>query len=154
MSDETETSMDAASEIEDAIELPAGAPAQEAHDTPFEKVSYPGDGPTIGAGGTGGADEPSWAAAAMGAGADGRNISALNNVPVNIQVVLGQTTLPIGQVLKIGRGAVVELNRKVGEAVDIQINHRLVARGEVVIVDDGALGVTLTEIVAGDAMSA
>ncbi len=82
-----------------------------------------------------------------------RNISALSAVPVDIQVVLGGTRLPISNVLKLGRGAVVEVDRKVGDPVDIQINHRLVARGEVVIVDDTRLGVTLTEIIGGDSIS-
>jgi len=76
----------------------------------------------------------------------GHAIAALGSVPVDVQVVLGSTRIPIGNVLKLGRGAVVEIDRKVGEAVDIHINHRLVARGEIVIVDDDRLGVTLTEI--------
>jgi flagellar motor switch protein FliN/FliY len=52
--------------------------------------------------------------------------------------------------LKLGRGAVVELDRKLGEAIDIYVNNRLVARGEVVMVDDTRLGVTMTEIVKTD----
>lgn len=74
-------------------------------------------------------------------------MAALYNVPVQISVVLGQASLPVNQLLKLGRGAVVEIDRKVGEAVDIHINNHLVARGEVVIVEDNRLGVTLTEIV-------
>ncbi len=74
-------------------------------------------------------------------------MAALYNVPVDIQVVLGTASLPVNQLLKLGRGAVVEIDRKVGEAVDIHINNHLVARGEVVIVEDNRLGVTLTEIV-------
>ena len=49
-----------------------------------------------------------------------------------------------------GRGAVVELDRKLGEAIDIYVNNRLVARGEVVMVDDDRLGITMTEIVKSD----
>ena len=56
----------------------------------------------------------------------------------------------VSQLLKLGRGAVVELDRKLGEAVDIYVNNRLVARGEVVMVDDNRLGVTMTEIVKAD----
>ncbi|GER08605.1 hypothetical protein GCM10007972_23550 [Iodidimonas muriae] len=74
-------------------------------------------------------------------------LSALYNVPVNIKVVLGAASLSVNQLLKLGRGAVVEIDRKVGEAVDIHINNHLVARGEVVIVEDDRLGVTLTDIV-------
>ncbi len=81
---------------------------------------------------------------------DRDELKAIFNVPVNVQVVLGSTTMPVSQLLKLGRGAVVELNRKVGEAVDVYVNDRLIARGEVVIVDEGNLGVTMTEIVKAE----
>jgi flagellar motor switch protein FliN/FliY len=81
---------------------------------------------------------------------DREELKAIFNVPVNVQVVLGSTTMPVSQLLKLGRGAVVELNRKVGEAVDVYVNDRLIARGEVVIVDEGNLGVTMTEIVKAE----
>lgn len=81
---------------------------------------------------------------------DRDELKAIFNVPVNVQVVLGCTTMPVSQLLKLGRGAVVELNRKVGEAVDVYVNDRLIARGEVVIVDKGNLGVTMTEIVKAE----
>ena len=61
--------------------------------------------------------------------------------------------MQVSQLLKLGRGAVVELDRKLGEAIDIYVNNRLVARGEVVMVDDNRLGVTMTEIVKGDQRS-
>ncbi|MEM0928832.1 MAG: flagellar motor switch protein FliN [Pseudomonadota bacterium] len=79
------------------------------------------------------------------------NMSALGQVPVEVQVVLGRARLPIGNILKLGRGAVVEIDRRVGEQVEIHINHRPVARGEIVIVDDDRLGVTLTEIITNAA---
>jgi flagellar motor switch protein FliN/FliY len=63
--------------------------------------------------------------------------------------VLGKSTMEVSQLLKLGTGAVVELDRKVGEAIDIYVNNRLVARGEVVVVDD-RLGVTMTEIVKAE----
>lgn len=86
-----------------------------------------------------------------GAGQQDRDeLKAIFNVPVNVQVVLGCTTMPVSQLLKLGRGAVVELDRKVGEAVDVYVNDRLIARGEVVIVDKGHLGVTMTEIVKSE----
>ncbi|MEM7741542.1 MAG: flagellar motor switch protein FliN [Pseudomonadota bacterium] len=78
-------------------------------------------------------------------------MSALGQVPVEVQVVLGRARLPIGNILKLGRGAVVEIDRRVGEQVEIHINHRPVARGEIVIVDDDRLGVTLTEIITNAA---
>lgn len=84
--------------------------------------------------------------AAPAAKPDG-NMTALSNVPVEIQVVLGTARMSIGNILNLGRGAVVEIDRKVGEQVDIQINHRPVARGEIIIVDEDRLGVTLTEII-------
>lgn len=71
------------------------------------------------------------------------------DVPVNVQAVLGKSRLEISQLLKLGPGAVLELDRKVGEAIDIYVNNRLVARGEVVLVEDH-LGVTMTEIIKTD----
>ena len=71
------------------------------------------------------------------------------DVPVTISAVLGHARMPVGDLLKIGPGAVLELNRKVGEAVDILVNNRLVARGEVVLVDE-RLGVPMTEYIKGD----
>lgn len=76
-------------------------------------------------------------------------LSAVYDIPVQVQAVLGKSTMQVSQLLKLGRGAVVELDRKVGEAIDIYVNNRLVARGEVVVVDE-RLGVTMTEIVKAD----
>lgn len=73
-------------------------------------------------------------------------LEAVYDIPVRVSAVLGETHMQIHQLLKLGRGAVVPLDRKVGEAIDIYVNDRLVARGEVVIMDD-KLGVTMTEIV-------
>jgi len=75
----------------------------------------------------------------------GDKVHALYDVRVEITAVLGTADMPISQILKLGRGAVVELNRSVGENIDIHANNRLVARGEVVVVED-RLGVTLTEV--------
>lgn len=73
-------------------------------------------------------------------------LEAVSDIPVQISVVLGKTSMQVHQLLKLGRGAVVELDRKVGEPVDIFVNNRLVARGEVVVVED-KIGVTMTEII-------
>ncbi len=78
-----------------------------------------------------------------------RDLSAVYDVPVQVSAVLGKATMRVSQLLKLGRGAVVELDRKVGEAIDIYVNNRLVARGEIVVVDE-RLGVTMTEIVKSD----
>jgi flagellar motor switch protein FliN/FliY len=76
-------------------------------------------------------------------------LEAVYDIPVQMSAVLGKSTMQVSQLLKLGRGAVVELDRKVGEAIDIYVNNRLVARGEVVVVDD-RLGVTMTEIIKTD----
>ena len=79
------------------------------------------------------------------------DLEAVYDIPVTVSAVLGRSTMQVSQLLKLGRGAVVELDRKLGEAIDIYVNNRLVARGEVVVVDE-RLGVTMTEIIKdGDA---
>ena len=78
-----------------------------------------------------------------------KDVTAIYDIPVQVSAVLGRSTMQVSQLLKLGRGAVVELDRKVGEAIDIYVNNRLVARGEVVVVED-KLGVTMTEIVKSD----
>lgn len=77
------------------------------------------------------------------------DLSAVHDVPVQVSAVLGRTTMQVNQLLKLGRGAVIELDRKIGEAVDVYVNNRLVARGEVVVVDEH-LGITMTEIIRSD----
>lgn len=78
-----------------------------------------------------------------------KDMDAVYDIPVQISAVLGRANMQVSQLLKLGRGAVVELDRKVGEAIDIYVNNRLVARGEVVVVED-RLGVTMTEIIKTD----
>ncbi|MFN3449730.1 MAG: flagellar motor switch protein FliN [Roseococcus sp.] len=107
-------------------EAPAAAP-----ESPFEPVQ-------LGSGAAAGAPPPP------------RELDAVYDIPVQVSAVLGRATLQVSQLLKLGRGAVVELDRKLGEAVDIYVNNRLVARGEVVMVEDNRLGVTMTEIVKAD----
>ena len=75
-----------------------------------------------------------------------KDLEAVYDIPVQVSAVLGKTTMQVSQLLKLGRGAVIELDRKVGEAIDIYVNNRLVARGEVVVVEE-RLGVTMTEII-------
>jgi flagellar motor switch protein FliN/FliY len=79
-----------------------------------------------------------------------RDLEAVYDIPVTVIAVLGKATMPVAQLLKLGRGAVVELDRQLGEAIEIYVNNRLVARGEVVMVDDQRLGITMTEIVKVD----
>lgn len=76
-------------------------------------------------------------------------LEAIYNIPVQLSAVLGRASMQVNQLLKLGRGAVVELDRTVGEPIDIYVNNRLVARGEVVVVED-RLGITMTEIIKSD----
>ncbi len=91
-----------------------------------------------------GAQQASAAPAASFPGQD-----AILRIPVTVQVVLGSATMPVSQLMKLGRGAVVSLDQRVGEPVNVVVNGRIVARGEVVVVDDdnSRFGVSLTEIV-------
>ena len=81
-----------------------------------------------------------------------KDLEAVYDIPVQLSAVLGRASMQVSQLLKLGRGAVVELDRKVGEAVDIYVNNRLIARGEVVVVEE-RLGVTMTEIIKSDRTS-
>lgn len=74
------------------------------------------------------------------------SLEAIYDVPVKVQAVLGRSRIAIGALMQMKAGAVIELDRRVGEPVDIFVNNRLIARGEVVMIDN-SLGVTLTEIV-------
>jgi len=77
------------------------------------------------------------------------DLQAVFDVPVNVSAVLGKSTMEVSKLLKLDRGMIVELDRKIGEAIDIYVNDRLVARGEVVLVED-RLGITMTEIVKAE----
>ncbi len=78
-----------------------------------------------------------------------QNLDVILRIPVNVQVVLGSATMPVSSLLKLGRGAVVPLDHRVGEPVDVVVNGRVIARGEIVVVEDdnSRFGVSLTEIV-------
>lgn len=92
-----------------------------------------------------------------GSGGDGdgeidrsaEDLEAVFDVPVQVSAILGRARMEVGDLLKIGPGTVLELDRKVGEAIDIYVNNRLVARGEVVLVED-KLGVTMTEVIKAE----
>src|ERR1700722_6049465 len=85
---------------------------------------------------------------AMGVG-ENLSLETVYDIPVQITVILGRTNMQVNQLLKLGRGAVIELEKKVGEPIDIFVNNRLVARGEVVVVED-RIGVTMTEIIKAE----
>lgn len=77
-----------------------------------------------------------------------RHLETVLQIPVSVKVVLGSASMPVSSVLKLGRGAVVPLDRKVGEPVDVVVNGRTIARGEVVVLDEdnSRFGVSLTEV--------
>lgn len=79
----------------------------------------------------------------------GRNMDVVMQIPVSVDVMLGSARMPVSRLMKLGRGSVVSLDRKVGEAIDVVVNGRVIARGEVVLLEDGSsrFGISLTEIV-------
>lgn len=77
----------------------------------------------------------------------GRNIDAMLNVGLHVQIVLGRSRMPISQILKLTRGSIIELDKKIGDPVEVMINDRLIARGDLVKLPGERLGVELTEIV-------
>jgi flagellar motor switch protein FliN/FliY len=80
------------------------------------------------------------------------NLEPILRIPVTVQVLLGSATMPVADLMKLGRGAVIPLDHRVGEPVDVVVNGRIVARGAVVVVEDenSRFGVSLTEIVGGN----
>lgn len=116
--------------------------AQEDHDIPQDEQPAATASPPR---------EPGTATTRMDALRTGRepNVDTILRIPVVMQVVLGSATMPVANLMKLGRGQVVALDHRVGEPVDIVVNGRVIARGEVVVVDDDSsrFGVSLTEIV-------
>ena len=80
------------------------------------------------------------------------HLGAILSIPVTVQVVLGSTSLPVSGLMKLARGAIVSLDQRVGDPVDVVVNGTVIARGEIVVVDDASqrFGVSLLEVVAGD----
>ncbi len=74
------------------------------------------------------------------------DLEAVFDVPVRVSVILGRAKIPISNLLKMDVGTVVELDRQVGEAIEVYVNDRLIARGEIVLVEN-KLGITMTEII-------
>jgi len=82
-----------------------------------------------------------------GAPLDGKSLDAILGVKLDVRVVLGRSKMPISELLNLTKGSVIELDRRVGEPVDLMINDRIVARGDLVKVQGDMLGVALREIV-------
>jgi flagellar motor switch protein FliN/FliY len=76
-------------------------------------------------------------------------LEAIYDIPVQVSVVLGRTSMPISEILKLNRGAVIELDRNVGEPIDVYVNGKLVAKGEIIIVEN-RIGITLTDVIRSD----
>jgi len=87
--------------------------------------------------------------AAAAAGNEGLSLDTIMRIPVTVKIVLGSASMPVAALMKLGRGALIPLDRKLGEPVDVIVNGRVVARGEVVVMDDdpSRLGISLTEVV-------
>lgn len=81
------------------------------------------------------------------------NMDMIMRIPVSVRVVLGSATMPVSSLAKLGRGAVIPLDRRVGEPVDVVVNGRIIARGEVVVMDEGSnrFGLKLTEVIGPSA---
>ncbi len=94
-------------------------------------------------------EEPEDNAETSAAAPRNQHVDSILRIPVTVQVVLGSTMMPVSNLLKIGRGAVITLDRRVGEPVDVVVNGRTIARGELVVVEDenSRFGISLTEIV-------
>lgn len=77
------------------------------------------------------------------------NLDTIMRIPVSVKIVLGSASMPVAALLKLGRGALIPLDRKIGEPVDVVVNDRVVARGEVVVMEDdmSRFGISLTEVV-------
>jgi flagellar motor switch protein FliN len=98
--------------------------------------------------------QPQGAPYGLGAGsAEGLSLDTIMRIPVTVKIVLGSASMPVAALLKLGRGALIPLDRKLGEPVDVIVNGRVVARGEVVVMDDdpSRLGISLTEVVGPSA---
>jgi flagellar motor switch protein FliN len=98
---------------------------------------------------TAAADAAAYVAESESTNRGAADLEAVFDVPVKVSAVLGRARMEVGELLKLGPGTVLELDRKVGEAIDLYVNDRLVARGEVVLVED-KLGVTMTEIIKAE----
>ncbi|WP_371410323.1 flagellar motor switch protein FliN [Bartonella sp. 1-1C] len=77
------------------------------------------------------------------------NTELIMSIPVEVQVVLGSTTMPVATLMDLGRGAVITLDKQIGDPIDIVVNGRIIARGEVIVLEDdpSRFGVSLTEII-------
>jgi flagellar motor switch protein FliN/FliY len=78
---------------------------------------------------------------------DAFHLDSIYDIPVQLCAVLGQARMSINSLLKLGRGSIIELDRNLGEPIDLYVNNRPVARGEIVVIDTTRIGITITEII-------
>lgn len=78
-----------------------------------------------------------------------RNSSVIMNIPVEVQIVLGSTEMPVSELMSLQKGSTVALNRRIGEPVDVVVNGRKIAKGEITVLenDPSRFGIRLTEII-------
>ncbi|MFA6153230.1 flagellar motor switch protein FliN [Mesorhizobium sp.] len=83
--------------------------------------------------------------------ASGANSNVIMNIPVDVQIILGSTEMPVSELMGLQKGSTVALNRRIGEPVDVVVNGRKIARGEITVLesDPSRFGIRLTEIIAG-----
>lgn len=80
---------------------------------------------------------------------DAGNAETVMRIPIPVKVVLGSAVMPVAKLLKLARGTIIPLDRRVGEAVDIVVNGHVIARGEIVVLDEDGerFGISLTEVI-------
>ncbi|MDX2202233.1 MAG: flagellar motor switch protein FliN [Hyphomicrobiaceae bacterium] len=103
-------------------------------------------------------EEPSFASQlpSIGGGESGPpRLDTIMRIPVTVRVVLGSATMPVANLMKLGRGSVIPLERKVGEPVEVAVNGHTVARGQVVVMDEATsrFGIKLTEVLTQSPIS-
>jgi len=83
--------------------------------------------------------------------ASGANSNVIMNIPVDVQIILGSTEMAVSELMALQKGSTVALNRRIGEPVDVVVNGRKIARGEITVLesDPSRFGIRLTEIIAG-----
>ncbi len=79
-----------------------------------------------------------------------KNFLSNEDISVNISVTLGTANLRVHQLLKLGRGAVVELDRGINDYVDIYANDVLIGHGEVVVTENETIGISITKLISGN----
>ncbi len=82
----------------------------------------------------------------LGKSHNSQDLHTIQDIPLDITVVLGETRIKIKDLLNLSQGSIIELNRKIGEYIDIQANNVTIAKGEIVLVD-GRVGVSIVELV-------